>query len=224
MVALLAGAMLMMATSAMAIPTLRLTDGFTTIDIADGSALDANGLLGGVTYIGSVGSNWTLNVATGVTKPFQGTALVPYMDLNSVNSSAGAGSLEILFSETGFVVNPAVSGFTTHVGGTTQGTFEVKSFFDTNNVLFGKPLTGALADLGPYATGSFAGTEVNSAAFGTNQNYSLTLDAIITHAGLGTTSFDAQLTPVPEPGTMMLLGIGMLGMAIYGKRRMNKEA
>ncbi|MEI6828014.1 MAG: PEP-CTERM sorting domain-containing protein [Desulfuromonadales bacterium] len=30
--------------------------------------------------------------------------------------------------------------------------------------------------------------------------------------------------PVPEPGTMMLLGIGMLGMAVYGKRRMNREA
>lgn len=30
--------------------------------------------------------------------------------------------------------------------------------------------------------------------------------------------------PVPEPGTMMLLGIGMFGMAIYGKRRMHKES
>ncbi len=30
--------------------------------------------------------------------------------------------------------------------------------------------------------------------------------------------------PVPEPGTIALFGIGMLGMAIYGKRRMNKEA
>jgi len=29
---------------------------------------------------------------------------------------------------------------------------------------------------------------------------------------------------VPEPGTLMLLGMGMLGLAVYGKRRMNKEA
>lgn len=30
--------------------------------------------------------------------------------------------------------------------------------------------------------------------------------------------------PVPEPGTMMLLGLGMAGLAVFGKRRMNKEA
>lgn len=38
-----------------------------------------------------------------------------------------------------------------------------------------------------------------------------------------TVSFSATST-VPEPGTMVLLGFGMLGLAIYGKRRMNKEA
>jgi hypothetical protein len=35
---------------------------------------------------------------------------------------------------------------------------------------------------------------------------------------------DPVPTPTPEPGTMMLLGVGMLGLAIYGKRRMNKES
>jgi hypothetical protein len=46
----------------------------------------------------------------------------------------------------------------------------------------------------------------------------------------GATFFDLELTgdvtsaPVPEPGTITLLGIGMLGLAVFGKRRMNRDA
>ncbi|MFZ3208417.1 MAG: PEP-CTERM sorting domain-containing protein [Geobacteraceae bacterium] len=32
-----------------------------------------------------------------------------------------------------------------------------------------------------------------------------------------------ESAPVPEPGTMMLLGLGMAGLAIYGKRRKNNK-
>jgi len=48
--------------------------------------------------------------------------------------------------------------------------------------------------------------------------------------GLGDKDFDdmvvgiTDVAPVPEPGTMVLLGFGMFGLAIYGKRRMNKDA
>lgn len=40
----------------------------------------------------------------------------------------------------------------------------------------------------------------------------------------GTPAFEVDniaVAPVPEPGTMMLLGAGFLGLAIYGKRRKN---
>lgn len=44
--------------------------------------------------------------------------------------------------------------------------------------------------------------------------------------GVGKFSHNGELggtTPVPEPGTMVLLGAGMLGLAIFGKRRMNRD-
>ncbi len=45
-------------------------------------------------------------------------------------------------------------------------------------------------------------------------------------SGIGKFSHNGELgdtAPVPEPGTMVLLGAGMLGLAIFGKRRMNRE-
>ncbi|WP_408967458.1 PEP-CTERM sorting domain-containing protein [Oryzomonas sp.] len=35
---------------------------------------------------------------------------------------------------------------------------------------------------------------------------------------------DISVTPVPEPGTMALLSIGMFGLAVFGKRRMGKKS
>lgn len=42
----------------------------------------------------------------------------------------------------------------------------------------------------------------------------------------GGTAFSAQSSsaPVPEPGTIVLLGAGLFGLAVFGKRRMNQDA
>jgi len=52
----------------------------------------------------------------------------------------------------------------------------------------------------------------------------ISLDSIFTIGYAVTCGNDVVYQPVPEPGTMMLLGLGLLGMAVYGKRRMNKHA
>lgn len=38
-----------------------------------------------------------------------------------------------------------------------------------------------------------------------------------------TLSGNAEPAPVPEPGSMALFGAGLLGLAVFGKRRMNQE-
>ena len=46
------------------------------------------------------------------------------------------------------------------------------------------------------------------------------LSELIQH-GYGSVNINGKIAPVPEPGTMLLLGAGFLGLAIYGKRRKN---
>jgi len=58
---------------------------------------------------------------------------------------------------------------------------------------------------------SFAG--VDNVTISPEFGYNLLIDDISINAG----------APVPEPGTMLLLGFGIAGLAIYGKRRTNRK-
>jgi hypothetical protein len=208
---LLVGAML--PEKASAIPTIQLFDlgSATLVTVADGGFGDANPLAGVVTYIGAVGPTWLLNVTTGTSKPFAGSATKPEMDLNSVDAtSLAGGTLIVRFSDDFFGPNSgsAIAG----IGGTTVGTVGYTTWADAANVLFATSIS--LTGIGPL-TGAFSGTD--SGALSLGYPYSLTQEAIIRHSAGGLSSFNATLT-VPDGGlTIALLGFALVG--VEGLRR-----
>jgi len=192
-----------------AVPTLTLSDGTTTIVVTDGSALDSSTLAGAVTFNGALGTNFILNVSTGLTKPLTGSASAPSIDLNSVDFATGAGTLTITFSETGFTAFPGI--LTGDVGGT------VGAGGSLTNIVMQNGLD--LVTNGPFGPGAFSGS--GSAALIDGAPYSLTQTAILTFgAGGGMTSFNAAGTVVgvPDGGmTLTMLGIGLLVVGAAGR-------
>ncbi|MFZ4859601.1 MAG: PEP-CTERM sorting domain-containing protein [Desulfuromonadaceae bacterium] len=105
----------------------------------------------------------------------------------------------------------------------------------------GGTLVGSGFGTGGGQVGSLVASEYGLSGWGTDNNHyavSFDLSSVIAAADLYGKDFYTHFTmgcgndnligqgtaPVPEPGTMMLLGFGILGLAVYGKRRMNKEA
>ena len=231
-VAPLAGAVLIMgfATAANAF-SLRLSDGKETVTVTDGVIGDSNALAGVITYMGSVGaylSNTTVGVSSRILT-VTGIPNVPAMDLNSLNIKRASDTLPttltLYLTDTGFsCLSP---NFTAGIGGTTTGTLKYKTYFSNSNAEFAETnLLTSSSFTGPVFSGL-----ATSLAVGLANPFSLTQEVEITQdiAG-GVTSFNGTLAdpaadPVPEPGTSVLLGAGLLGLVICGKRRMyNKEA
>lgn len=220
MVALLAGAMMMLATSAMAVPLTALeltaTGAASPVLIYDNGTGDVSSAAGIVAWSGNLG-DFLFNIAAGSTAPAIGSAADPQMHLTGfANAGATAGTFTVKFSSTDFgPMGASLNGFISSMNGA-GGVQSLDVYFDAGNALFAT--TTQIANINTINT-----FDVYNGVPASNP-FSLTMIATMNVNPFAAASFDNTVAPVPEPGTMMLLGIGMLGMAVYGKRRMNKEA
>src|SRR6185437_3602963 len=132
------GALALAAQHAGAAAQLRLSDGTVagTVTVVDDDPNDSlNTTPGAIAYIGPVGPNWTANVTVGTTYPNMGTAGSPQMDVGSDNTSAGAGTLTIDFTQDGFTSGGAA---VISIGGTSAGTVTYSVYTDSANTPFAK--------------------------------------------------------------------------------------
>ena len=207
---------------------LQLSDGTVlgTKLITDNGVGDSNAATGQIrsTVGGTWGPKFNLNVTTGTSPSTPG---VPSIDLNSVNTSNGAGTLTMDLTQTGLTSTSSISALIAQIGGTlaTAQTLTGTAWLDPANGVFGHGATKVL--LGTFGPGgAFSASGNAGPVSGSTGPFSITEEVTLTTTQAGTSSFNFAADAAPEPTSLAvwsLLSVAGVGVAT-ARRKAGRKA
>lgn len=231
MAGLFAGAVLSSAGPSLADPMRFRVENTATgvgVVITDNGIGDLDPTLGSIVASPALGGSFAVTVGIGTSMPpLPGAGSL--LTLTGVVVTTGAGSLRFFLENDDYAGGASVDGFvSSNLIGPTGTSISLQSWLNPDNLVpdLGPDVSipgvlpalsipaGSLALFAPAVFGPGVNSGTATEAFSADGAYSLFAQGTITFAGAGSVTFtDTQAVVTPQPGTMVLLGVGLIALA-----------
>lgn len=203
----------------LALPSRAAADAITISLQENGGAITSVGSgIGFASFAGSFG-DFTFNSVSGVGSPYLAE---PGLQSTSIDVSGASGNnvLNVFVTEYGLTA-PALP--TSFLASFTSQIFSGSIASVTEQAFIGNPVTGIIYSLG---SSDFTGTGTNSVLTSPSLSgtYDETVEYTIRTSGAGSVNDSIQIAGAPlntpEPSTLLLMGLGLGGLLLFGRRRL----